>query len=41
MVVTFSEIATGAKTGPTKRQYWLRAPSTQNQWKIIFEGVVG
>jgi L,D-transpeptidase YnhG len=41
MVVTFSEIPAGARTGPTKRQYWLRAPSTQNQWKIIFEGVVG
>jgi L,D-transpeptidase YnhG len=41
MVVTFSEIPVGAVSGPTKRQYWLRAPSTQNQWKIIFEGNVG
>jgi hypothetical protein len=41
MVVTFSEIPAGAVSGPTKRQYWMRAPSTQHQWKIIFEGVIG
>lgn len=41
MVVTFSEIPAGAKSGSTKRQYWLRSPSSQNQWKIFFEGVIG
>jgi L,D-transpeptidase YnhG len=41
MVVTFSEIPAGKTTGSTKRQYWLRSPSsTQNQWKIFFEGIV-
>lgn len=41
MVVTFSEIPVGSTTGSTKRQYWLRSPSsTQNQWKIFFEGIV-
>jgi L,D-transpeptidase YnhG len=41
MVVTFSEVPTGAVSGPTKRQYWLRSAATQNQWKIFFEGVIG
>ncbi len=41
MVVTFSEVPTGAVSGPTKRQYWLRSPATTNQWKIFFEGVIG
>ena len=38
MVVTFGELAQGAKTGQTKRQYWTRQGS---QWKIFFEGIVG
>ena len=38
MVVTFGELAQGAKTGQTKRQYWIRQGS---QWKIFFEGIVG
>lgn len=37
MVVTFGEVADGALSGPTKRQYWLRKGS---QWKIFFEGTV-
>jgi L,D-transpeptidase YnhG len=41
MVVTFSEVPTGAVSGPTKRQYWLRSAATQNQWKIFFEGIIG
>jgi L,D-transpeptidase YnhG len=41
MVVTFSEVAKGGLSGPTKRQYWLRSVATQNQWKIFFEGVIG
>jgi murein L,D-transpeptidase YafK len=41
MVVTFSEVPAGAVSGPTKRQYWLRSPATQNQWKIFFEGIIG
>ena len=40
MVVTFSEIPLRSVSGPTKRQYWLRSPATQNQWKIFFEGVI-
>ena len=35
MVVTFGELVKGAKTGRTKRQYWVRQGS---QWKIFFEG---
>ena len=35
MVVTFGELAQGAKTGQTKRQYWIRQGS---QWRIFFEG---
>ncbi len=41
MVVTFSEVPSGAVSGPTKRQYWLRSPVTNNQWKIFFEGIIG
>jgi murein L,D-transpeptidase YafK len=38
MVVTFGEVLDGARSGPTKRQYWMRQG---NQWKIFFEGVIG
>ncbi len=38
MVVTFGEVPTGARTGPVKRQYWVRQGP---QWKIFFEGVIG
>lgn len=38
MVVTFGEVAMGARTGPVKRQYWVRQGA---QWKIFFEGVIG
>ena len=38
MVVTFGELAQGAKTGQTKRQYWMRQG---DQWKIFFEGIIG
>jgi murein L,D-transpeptidase YafK len=38
MVVTFGEVAAGARTGPIKRQYWVRQGP---QWKIFFEGVIG
>ena len=38
MVVTFGELAQGAKPGQTKRQYWMRQGS---EWKIFFEGVIG
>jgi murein L,D-transpeptidase YafK len=38
MVVTFGEVAAGARTGPVKRQYWVRQGA---QWKIFFEGVIG
>ncbi len=38
MVVTFGEVPRGARTGPVKRQYWLRNGA---QWKIFFEGVIG
>ena len=38
MVVTFGEIPAGARTGPVKRQYWVRQGA---QWKIFFEGVIG
>jgi L,D-transpeptidase YnhG len=37
MVVTFGELIKGAKTGRTKRQYWVRQGS---QWKIFFEGTI-
>ncbi|CAM3596891.1 L,D-transpeptidase family protein [Paracidovorax anthurii] len=38
MVVTFGEVAEGARTGPVKRQYWMRKGQ---QWQIFFEGVIG
>ncbi|HZY19485.1 MAG TPA: L,D-transpeptidase family protein [Ramlibacter sp.] len=38
MVVTFGEVPAGARTGPIKRQYWMRQGQ---QWKIFFEGVIG
>ena len=38
MVVTFGEVAQGARTGPVKRQYWTRRGQ---QWQIFFEGVIG
>lgn len=38
MVVTFGEVAAGARTGQVKRQYWVRQGP---QWKIFFEGVIG
>ena len=38
MVVTFGEVIEGAKSGPVKRQYWVRQGP---QWKIFFEGVIG
>jgi L,D-transpeptidase YnhG len=38
MVVTFGEVATGARTGPIKRQYWVRQGP---HWRIFFEGVIG
>jgi murein L,D-transpeptidase YafK len=38
MVVTFGEVAAGARSGPVKRQYWVRQGL---QWKIFFEGVIG
>lgn len=37
MVVTFGEVATGKRTGLTKRQYWTRQGK---QWQIFYEGVV-
>jgi len=37
LVVTFGEVAEGARRGVTKRQYWMRE---DKQWKIIFEGTV-
>jgi len=38
MVVTFGEVAAGARTGPVKRQYWMRKGK---HWQIFFEGVIG
>ena len=37
MVVTFSELIKGTRTGRTKRQYWSRQGS---RWTIFFEGMV-
>ncbi len=37
MVVTFGEVATGQRTGLTKRQYWARQGK---QWQIFYEGGV-
>lgn len=38
MVVTFGEVASGARTGSVRRQYWVRQGP---HWKIFFEGVIG
>ena len=38
MVVTFGEVAEGARTGAIKRQYWTRKGA---RWQIFFEGVIG
>ena len=38
MVVTFDEVIAGARSGPVKRQYWVRQGAN---WKIFFEGVIG
>ena len=38
MVVTFGEVAGGAQSGATRRQYWMRQGS---DWKIFYEGVIG
>jgi murein L,D-transpeptidase YafK len=38
MVVTFGEVPAGLRTGPVKRQYWVRQGA---QWKIFYEGVIG
>lgn len=38
MVVTFGEVPEGARSGPIKRQYWIRQGP---QWKIFYEGVIG
>ncbi len=38
IVATFGEVVEGARTGPVKRQYWIRQGT---QWKIFFEGVIG
>lgn len=38
MVVTFGEVPQGARTGPVKRQYWMRTGAT---WKIFYEGIIG
>ncbi len=37
MVVTFGELLGDARTGMTKRQYWVRQG---DRWKIFFEGVI-
>lgn len=38
MVVTFGEVPEGARSGPVKRQYWMRMGP---HWKIFYEGVIG
>lgn len=38
MVVTFGEVNEGSRTGPTRRQYWVRQGTG---WKIFYEGVIG
>ncbi len=38
MVVTFAELPANARTGPTRRQYWIKV---SGQWKIFYEGVIG
>lgn len=37
MVVTFGEVASGQRSGQTRRQYWSREGA---QWKIFYEGTV-
>jgi hypothetical protein len=37
MVVTFGEVAEGARRGTTLRQYWIRE---NTEWKIFYEGPV-
>ena len=37
MVVTFGEVAEGARRGTTKRQYWIREDA---RWKIFYDGHV-
>lgn len=37
MVVTFGEVASGQRSGQTRRQYWSREGT---QWKIFYEGTV-
>lgn len=38
MVVTFGEVPDGTRTGPVKRQYWIREGA---RWKIFYEGSLG
>lgn len=38
MVVTFGEVMEGQRSGPIKRQYWVREGE---RWQIFFEGVIG
>lgn len=38
MVVTFGEVAKGARAGTSKRQYWVRQGA---HWKIFYEGITG
>ena len=38
MIVTFGEVPDGTRTGPVKRQYWVREGT---QWKIFYEGSLG
>ncbi len=39
MVVTFGEVPEGVRTGPVRRQYWMRTP--HGPWQIFFEGTIG
>lgn len=41
MIVTFSELAKGARSGVIRRQYWQRDASAPNGWAIYYEGVIG
>jgi L,D-transpeptidase YnhG len=41
MIVTFAEVAKGARTGVIRRQYWQRDPSAPHGWIIYFEGIIG
>lgn len=38
LVVTFGEVASGQRTGSTRRQYWGKEGGL---WKIFYEGVIG